>query len=119
VSWPEHLAQGEWLVESSDGQAVPTTNPLYVPVNRPVTWAGLETLITLIEMSGQPRARHDFNLLRAGLSTGPGVSRAAASALGPPPLPHRGGAAARRTWARQPTAMILPADSLTTDSYEA
>jgi hypothetical protein len=37
-----------------------------------------------IETSDQPRARHDFNLRGAGLSTRPGVSRAAASAHGQP-----------------------------------
>jgi hypothetical protein len=41
------------LVELSDGQAVPTIHPLYVPVHRPGTWAGLETLTTLTEMSDQ------------------------------------------------------------------
>src|SRR6516165_12530242 len=91
------------MVDLSDGQAVPTTDSLYMPVHRPVTWAGLETLITLIEMSDQPRARHDFNLLGAGLSTRPGVSRDDASALGRPPLPHRGGTAGSARDARRST----------------
>jgi hypothetical protein len=47
----------------SDGQAVPPTRPLYLPVHQPGTWAGPETLMTLIEMSDQPSATHDFNLL--------------------------------------------------------
>jgi hypothetical protein len=63
------------VVELSDGQAVPTTHPLHVPVHRPGTWAGLETLITLIEMSDQLSARHDFNLLESGLLIRPGASR--------------------------------------------
>jgi hypothetical protein len=67
------------VVELSDGQAVPTTYPLYVPgsptFHRPGTWAGLETLIRLIEMSDQLSATHDFNLLEAGLLIQPGVSR--------------------------------------------
>jgi hypothetical protein len=64
----------------SDGQAVPTTYayPLYMPVSptfhRPGTWAGRETLITLIEMSDQLSTRHDFNLLEAGLLIRSGVS---------------------------------------------
>ncbi len=66
----------------SDGQAVPTTHSLYVPVHRPATWAGLETLITLIEMSDRLRARHDFNLLEAGLLIRPDVSRDDDSAHG-------------------------------------
>ena len=52
-------------------------------------------------MSDQPRARHDFNLLGAGLSTRPGVSRDAASAHGRPPLPHRGGTAGSARDARR------------------
>jgi hypothetical protein len=67
------------VVELSDGQAVPTTYPLYVPVSptfhRPGTRVGRETLITVIEMSDQLSARHVFNLLEAGLLIRPGVSR--------------------------------------------
>src|SRR4051794_28752141 len=64
-----------------------------VPVHRPSVLTGQETLITPIEMSDQPRARHDFNLLEAGLSTRPGVSRDGVSAHGQPPLPHHDGTA--------------------------
>jgi hypothetical protein len=63
------------VVELSDGQAVPTIQLLYVPVHRSFTWAGPETLITLIGMSDQLSARHDFNLLGAGLLIQPVVSR--------------------------------------------
>jgi hypothetical protein len=67
------------VVELSDGQAVPTTYPLYVPVSptfhRPGTWAGRKTLITLIEMSDKRSAGHGFNLLEAGLLIRPGASR--------------------------------------------
>src|SRR3954454_17437212 len=55
---------------------------IYVTVHRRGVLAGQETLITRIETSDLPGAMHDFNLRGAGISTRPGVSRAAASTHG-------------------------------------
>ena len=52
-----------------------------MPVHRPRVLARQQPLIRLIEISDQLSARQDFILLEAGLSTRPGVSRDAASAL--------------------------------------
>jgi hypothetical protein len=73
-TWDEYFARFNWLHETGVLWTKPSEPCFYpalgipllmsVPLgahegarSRPGTWAGLETLITLIEMSDQPRAR--------------------------------------------------------------
>jgi hypothetical protein len=91
----------------SDGQAAPTTHALYVPVQWP-TWAGLETLIKLIEMSDQPRARHDFNLVGPRNADRSGLEVSSVGVRSSADLPGRYGFAqwsrstTKRAWSRPP-----------------